>query len=59
MATPHVSGVASLLLSEEQRSPSQVRKAIQNTAIDLGDPGWDMRYGYGLVNATAALKYKE
>lgn len=59
MATPHVSGIAALLISEKEMSPSQVRKAIENTATDLGEPGWDNHYGYGLVNATAALKYKE
>jgi len=59
MATPHVSGVAALLISKDAINPAQVRSAIQNTATDLGDPGWDKHYGYGLVNATAALKYKE
>lgn len=57
MATPHVSGVAALLIAEGAEGSDQVRAAIQNTAIDLGTSGWDQYYGYGLVNATAALEY--
>lgn len=57
MATPHVSGVAALLISEGVAGPDEVRAAIQNTAVDLGTSGWDRYYGYGLVNATAALEY--
>ncbi|TFH05189.1 MAG: PKD domain-containing protein [Methanosarcina sp.] len=57
MATPHVSGVAALLISEGANGPDEVRAAIQDTATDLGTSGWDNYYGYGLVNATAALEY--
>jgi len=57
MATPHVSGVAALLIAEGANGPDHVRAAIQNTAIDLGTSDWDPEYGYGLVNATAALEY--
>lgn len=56
MATPHVSGVAALLIAEGANGPDEVRAAIQNTATDLGTLGWDSEYGYGLVNATAALE---
>ncbi|KKG08222.1 hypothetical protein EO92_06445 [Methanosarcina sp. 2.H.A.1B.4] len=55
MATPHVSGVAALLISEGANGPDEVRTAIQNTATDLGTSGWDKYYGYGIVNAKAAL----
>jgi serine protease len=57
MATPHISGVAALLISEGAKGPEEVRAAMQNTAVDLGTSGWDRYYGYGLVNATAALNY--
>lgn len=57
MATPHVSGVAALLISKGANGPDEVRAAIQNKATDLGTSGWDKYYGYGLVNATAALDY--
>ncbi|MFQ5909444.1 MAG: S8 family serine peptidase, partial [Thermoplasmata archaeon] len=55
-ATPHVSGVAALMFS---RYPSytnmQVRLILRNTSVDLGNPGWDIYYGYGRVNAYEAL----
>lgn len=57
MACPHVAGVAALLISKAggAMTPAAVRAALQNTATDLGGAGWDQFYGYGLVNANAAL----
>jgi subtilisin family serine protease len=58
MATPHVSGMAALILSSNPAlSNEQIRQAMQATALDLGDPGWDVYYGYGLVQAKGALDY--
>jgi serine protease len=57
MAAPHVSGVAALLVSMGVTGPDAVREAMQNTAIDLGPAGWDQQYGWGLVDAYAALNY--
>lgn len=57
MATPHVSGVAALLISKGANGPYEVRSAIESTAKDLGVTGWDRDYGYGLINAKAALDY--
>jgi serine protease len=57
MATPHVSGVAALLISTGVTGPDAVREALQNTATDLGPAGWDEEYGWGLVDAYAALNY--
>lgn len=54
MATPHVSGVAALLIAEGATN-DEVRTALESTARDLGDAGWDSRYGYGLIDAKAAL----
>ncbi len=56
MATPHVSGVAALIYSLGVTSPDDIRSILESTAIDLGDPGWDKYYGYGLINAYAAVK---
>ena len=57
MATPHVSGVAALLLSADgTMDPLEVREILAATATDLGDEGRDELYGYGLVNASAALE---
>jgi serine protease len=56
MAAPHVSGVAALLIANgNATTQDQVRTALQETAEDLGATGRDDTYGYGLVNAYAAL----
>ena len=57
MATPHVSGTAALLYSDGVTSPDDIREALEFTALDLGDSGWDMYYGHGLINAYDALQY--
>lgn len=58
MATPHVSGVAALLIADGVTGPDKVREAIQSTAKDRGTPGWDSGYGYGIVDAYKALTYQ-
>lgn len=58
MACPHVTGVAALIKSlHPDWGPEKMREALVNTAIDLGDAGHDDYYGYGLVNAAAAVAY--
>jgi serine protease len=58
MATPHVSGVATLVWSyHPECSAAQVRNALKMTAEDLGTAGRDNYYGYGLVNAVAAKTF--
>lgn len=55
-ACPQVAGVAALMLSANPSlTESQVRTKLQNTAKDLGVVGYDTIYGYGLVNAYAAV----
>ncbi|RIH81362.1 Thermophilic serine proteinase [Calidithermus terrae] len=57
MASPHVAGVAALMLAANpDLTPAQVKLILANTATDLGAAGWDPYYGYGLVNAEAAVK---
>ncbi len=56
MASPHVSGVAALVWSHHPSwTNAQVRDAMTMTAKDLGMPGRDSSYGFGLVQAKAAL----
>jgi subtilisin family serine protease len=56
MATPHVSGVAALVWSYyPQCTAAQIRNTLDLSAQDLGDPGRDPKYGFGLVQAKAAL----
>ena len=35
-------------------SPAAIQQRLQATAVDLGPPGYDTRYGAGLLNAAAA-----
>lgn len=55
MATPHVAGVAALVYANGVHDPDDIRDVLQNTASDLGAPGWDSVYGWGLVNPVDAL----
>ena len=56
MATPHVSGVAALVWSANpSASNNDVRSAMTTTALDLGTAGRDSSYGFGLVQAAAAV----
>jgi subtilisin family serine protease len=55
MATPHVSGVAALVWSYyTQCTAEQIRATLDKSAMDLGAPGRDVHYGFGLVQAKAA-----
>ena len=56
MASPHVAGVAALLMASDANYTAEaVRKKINGTALDLGEIGKDKLYGYGLVDASSAL----
>jgi len=62
MAAPAVAGVAALMIqqhriSHEDQTPSNslVKALMINTAEDLGAPGPDYKYGFGLVDAAAAV----
>lgn len=58
MATPHVSGAAAVLLSANPSyTNADVRNALNATALDLGDPGRDVFYGYGRIQMADALDY--
>jgi len=56
MASPHVAGVAALLMNTVA-SPinSEIRNLLASTAQDLGAAGRDSLYGYGLVDAVVAV----
>lgn len=56
MACPHVAGLAGLVMSRNPAlSNQQVRQVLITSAQDLGAAGRDSLYGYGRINALAAL----
>jgi subtilisin family serine protease len=54
MAAPHVTGVAALLVEQGFEGEELVERLL-STARDLGLPGRDGIYGYGLVDAWSAV----
>lgn len=56
MASPHVTGALALLM---ERYPyldnPQIRDVLLTTATDLGDPGLDEFYGWGLIDLKKAI----
>lgn len=56
MATPHVAAAAAMVIAKgAATTPAEVQTLLQSTARDLGTPGKDNSFGYGLINVTAAL----
>ncbi|WP_462226919.1 S8 family serine peptidase [Alkalibacterium sp.] len=50
-ATPHVAGIAALLMEKyPNESAAQIRARMQAKARDMGEAGRDDVYGYGLVH---------
>ena len=63
-AAPHVAGVAALVLEATRRAqPTLSKKAaadqvfatLNATAVDIGEPGFDERFGFGRADALAAV----
>ncbi len=51
MSAPHVTGLIALLLSEDSsRTQEDIKSILTKYSIDLGDTGYDLKYGNGLVN---------
>ncbi|AGT33511.1 hypothetical protein M493_16485 [Geobacillus genomosp. 3] len=58
MAAPMVTAVAAMLLSKHPNlTPYEIHYILNKTASDLGKKGYDLQYGYGLVNPVAALRF--
>ncbi|MBW3625273.1 MAG: S8 family serine peptidase, partial [Armatimonadetes bacterium] len=55
-ATPVVAGLAALLWSKAPTyTATEMRQLIERTAVDLGPAGKDNEYGYGRIDAGAAM----
>jgi hypothetical protein len=59
MATPHIAGAAALLIDAKggSVSPNLVRGAMISTAVDQGDAGPDIVYGWGIIDVQAAYNW--
>ena len=56
MAAAFVTGAAALLFGAQPAiTAAQVRDVLQRTATDIGTPGRDTTFGYGLINLVAAF----
>ena len=57
MASPHVNGVLALMMqANPDLTGQQAKQIIYDTAIDEGSPGKDNDYGYGMIDAVAAVE---
>jgi serine protease len=59
MATPHVTGIVALMISQGIVGVENIRNLLRATAIDLGPQGQDDYYGAGLVDAYSAVTFEE
>ncbi|MFQ6122508.1 MAG: S8 family peptidase [Dehalococcoidales bacterium] len=58
-SSPHVAGVAALLIASGMTSNVDIRYRLQNSAEDLGASGWDTQFGKGMVNVNLAINFSE
>ena len=54
-ATPHVSGVAAMLMQQGITSPAAIEAALERFATDRGAAGRDNEFGFGEINARNTL----
>lgn len=56
MSCPFVAGAAALILSQNPgMRPEEVKTQLEETAVDLGSPGFDSIFGYGRVDLAAVV----
>jgi subtilisin family serine protease len=56
-SSPYVAGVAALVRAVAPHlSRIEVREVLESTAQDIGEPGFDSSFGWGLVDADAATR---
>jgi subtilisin family serine protease len=56
MASPHINGVVALMREANPNiGVEEIKEIIYQTAYDLGDPGEDNNYGWGMVDAYEAV----
>jgi serine protease len=57
MACPHAVALVAMMIANGQTGVENIRTILHETAVDLGSAGWDQYYGYGRIDAYAALTY--
>lgn len=56
-SSPITAGVVALMMSANPGlSSNQIMNILFETAVDIGDIGWDQYYGYGRIDAAAAVR---
>ncbi|MEM7247068.1 MAG: S8 family serine peptidase [Acidobacteriota bacterium] len=56
MATPHVAGLAALMLqAAPDATPDEIREAMVTTTVDTGAPGFDFLHGNGRIVVADAI----
>ena len=55
-ATPHVSGLAAMLMQQGITSPAAIEAALEKFATDRGASGRDNEFGFGEINARNTLR---
>ena len=56
MAAPHVTGVAAMLMQQGITDPAALEAAMEKFAIDMGKPGRDDLFGFGMIDARNTLR---
>lgn len=57
-ATPIAAGVVALLKGgRPSLTQDQIKQGLKETAEDIGQPGWDIHSGAGIINAIAAFNW--
>lgn len=57
MSAPYVSGLAAILIGlPGNYNAGWVENQMETTALDLGAPGWDPYYGFGLIQMDVAIQ---
>ena len=55
-ASPATAGVVALIMAANSSlSPNDVEGILESSAVDLGNSGWDTKFGHGRVNAGDAI----
>ena len=56
MASPHIAGVAAMMMAQGIKNPADIETLMEKFAIDLGAVGRDDSFGFGLIDARAVLR---